>query len=283
MKPRAVLACAVLATACNGGLTDQLASPTTPGTVEELLTESQNLGGLLSFETLVFVALVVGVTFAASRGLDLLLKFLWRIGLDGNRRLARPTGLLRLALVAGALLFLAKVTWKQLPLLTSAFLLAALLGALFSTGYLANVAAGISLMLRKRLQVGDRVVIGEHQGIVRELQLTKLQLRSSSGSTILLPTSLVNSQAIDIDRARNTVPIQLVVDVTRPNRALLANLRTSLLLSPYRAPGSAVVIVADPHDATRYTLGIQVWSARVSQQARAQILASVERALAQAE
>lgn len=84
---------------------------------------------------------------------------------------------------------------------TSSF--AALLGAiglatgLAFQGTLSNFAAGVMLLVFRPFKVGDRIVIGEHRGVVSEIGIFATALDTTDKRRKVLPNSTVNSAAIE--------------------------------------------------------------------------------------
>lgn len=278
MKREGLLPLIPLLSACTG------TSPRTPDAAptrsfDELLLEGQTLGELISLRSLSLVALVAGAAFAANRLTDTALRIVWRLGFDSERRLARPAALFKLLLTGAALLVLARSALHVAPIFASVLALALVVGALFTSGFFADALAGIGLAFRRTPRVGDRVTIADHAGIVREIQLTKLQLRGTDGSTIVVPNRLLNQHTLDIDGARNTVPIQVGVEIQEPSQVCIRALRRSLVLSPYRAPGTPVDVTTDLVNSKLCTFEVQVWSTRATREAKAQLQATVERTL----
>lgn len=257
---------------------------TVPGTAGgvhptgELLLLSERLSELVSLRSLVLTALVIGAAFVINQGAQRLIRVLWRLGFDTERRLAAPAGALSLSLAALVVLFVAHAIYRTAPIFAVVVSLALFGGALLTSGVLADAALGIGLIVRRPLRIGDRVVVGKHVGIVREIHLTRIELRGSDGATIIVPNRLLGQHAVNVERARNTVPVEVGVELTEPNEARIRALRRSLLLSPYRAPGTSVEITSDPIKTGFCNFEVQVWSARATSEARAQLQATLERA-----
>ncbi len=248
-----------------------------PG-VEALLNESEALGSLFGPTHLLFIALVVALAFALNTLIQTLVKLAWRLGFDGERRWARTSGLLRLVVALLATLTLLRGALGVAPVLTGVFLMAALLGALFLSGFVPNVFAGIALTLRRRIRVGDRVKVGDHEGVVREVGIGQLYLRGADGSTVLVPNRLLNELPVVVGRARNSVPVRVRLELEeRPDQKMLERLRQVAALSPYRAPESLVDVTRGAENERIVTVEIQVWAARAQRDARGQLEATLRR------
>jgi small-conductance mechanosensitive channel len=268
-----------LASGCGPREAPDPGSSNPPRSLDELLLDGQILGDLISVRSLVVIAIVIGAAYAIAKVFDTAVHLIWRLGFDTDRRLAGPASLVRLILAGLAVLVLARSALHAAPLLASAMALALVIGALFTSGFFADALTGLGLAFRSTLRVGDRVTIGKHQGIVREIKLTKLKLRGPDGSTILIPNRLFNHHPVDIERARNTVPVTVAVELIEPSQACIRALRRSLVISPYRAPGTPVDVTSDLVNSKVCSFEVQVWSARALREAKAQLQATLERAL----
>lgn len=248
-----------------------------PG-LEGLLHETEALGALFGPTHILFVAVVIAVAFALNTLIQTLVKLAWRLGFDNERRWARTSALLRLAIALLALLTLLRGALGVAPVLTRVFLLAALLGVLFLSGFVPNAFAGIALTLRRRIRIGDRVKVGEHEGVVREVGIGQLYLRAADGSTVLVPNRLLNQLPVVVERARNSVPVRVRFELEqRPDQAMLERLRQVAALSPYRAPETLVDVTRSADNERLVTVEIQVWAARAQRDARGQLEAALRR------
>lgn len=256
-----------------------IATPITPHAPDQLSLDGRGLSELFSLGSLLVIALVIGAAFLVNKAVKRLIRVSWRLGFDTERRLAAPAGVFSLCLAALVLLFVTHAAYRTAPVFAVVVALALAGGALITSGFLADAMLGIGLIVRRQLRIGDRVIVGEHVGIVREIHLTKLELRSSDGATIIVPNRLLGRYALNIERARNTVPVEVGVELADPSEARIRVLRRSLLLSPYRAPGTAVELTSDPIKTRFCSFEVQVWSPRATRAARAQLQATLERTL----
>ena len=239
----------------------------------------QGLSELFSLRSLLVLGLVVGAAFLVNQAVQRLIRVLWRLGFDTDRRLAAPASMLSLCLASLVVIFVAHASYRTAPMFAVVLSLALLGGALLTSGFLADAVAGIGLIVQRPLRIGDRIIVAEHVGIVRAIHLTKLELRASDGATIIVPNRLLSRHALNIERARNTVPVEVGVELAEPSETRVQALRRSLLLSPYRAPGTSVEVTSDPIKTRFCSFEVQVWSARATGEARGQLQATLERAL----
>jgi len=258
-----LLACNATSTAPRGTSQDSLS---------ELVFESETLGSLLSLDRVLIAGVLVGLALGAGRAFDLVVKIAWRLGFDPNRRLSRVANVTRLLFIGVAAVLILESAWQRAPVFTSGFVLLFLIGTLFTSGYVASALVGIGLTLGRRVRVGDRVTVGEHEGVVRGIGLSRLHLRSDDGSTILVPNRLLNQDPVRIDRARNSVPVRVSLTLPEPiTPETVERVRQVACLSPYRAPGSTVSVARSAEDIHRLEVDIQAWSERARRDAQAQL------------
>lgn len=274
------LVSASVAFGCASGRVPDAAPEGSARALDSLLVEGQALGGLFAPTHLLYTLALLAAALGLNALIQTLVKLAWRLGFDGERRWARTSGLLRLVVLFLAGIFVLRGAFVVAPVLTSGFVLAFALGALFLSGFVPNAFVGIELTLRRRIRVGDRVTVGAHEGVVREVGLSLLHLRSAAGATVLVPNRLLNELPVVVERARNSVPVRVRIKLEqKPDARLLETLRQVAALSPYRGPESLVDISRDPDDEFQITVEIQAWSARAYRDARAQLESALRRAL----
>ncbi len=74
---------------------------------------------------------------------------------------------------------------------------AGLAAGLAFQGTLSNFAAGVMLLVFRPFKVGDRIVMGEHKGVVAEIGIFATALDTTDKRRKVLPNSMVNSAAIE--------------------------------------------------------------------------------------
>jgi small-conductance mechanosensitive channel len=250
--------------------------------LEGLLAEARGLGSLFAPTHLLLLAVAVGGAVGLNALLGALLRLGWRFGLDNQRRWARRSALSRWLLAALAAAATLRSAFAVAPLLTTLATLTLLLGVLLLSGLIPNLFAAARLSLRRQIRVGDRVRVGQQEGVVREIGILQLRLTGMDGATILVPNRLLTDLPVLIDRARHSVPVRARVHLAQaPDAALLTRLRQVAALSPYRAPESLVDVARGPDDDQLVIVEIQVWSGRAQRDAKAQLEAAVRRAAEQ--
>ena len=247
--------------------------------LEALVAEARGLGSLLAPTQLLLLAVALVGAVGLNALLGALLRLGWRFGFDTQRRWARRFALARWWLAALAAAAMLRSAFAVAPLLTTLSTLTLLLGVLLLSGLIPNLFAGAGLTLRRQIRVGDRVRVGQHEGVVREIGILQLRLTGIDGATILVPNRLLTDSPVLIERARHSVPVRARVHLDQaPDASLLTKLRQVAALSPYRAPESVVDIAREPDDDHQVIVEIQVWAGRAQRDAKAQLEAAVRRA-----
>ena len=247
--------------------------------VERLLLELEALRGTSSGVRLLYVPLVVGLGWLISRGTRWAIRLCWRFGLDRRRRLAVVhTAVSLLASVLVVYLVLRRL-FVAAPLVTMSACGVILVAVFFGlSDQVQNLAAGLGLTWRNRVREGDQVAVGNFQGIVREVGITTVSLRTADNSTVHVPNRLLNREAVVVDRARHAVPVQ--VTLCHPDLMHEANIRTArriALMSPYRNPDSSVRVSVDADEST-LRVELQTWATRDSAAAEHHLRRALERA-----
>jgi len=145
-----------------------------------------------------------------------------------------------------------------------------------------NVLAGIFILLEKPFRIGDRVAIGDQEGVVRTINLRTTELRTADGRMAVLPNLtafngvILNSTAFDQRRYSLTLPLEPHADVAGAMRlahdALAATGGVSGEPAPTVRPdvdaaGGRVIVASywldlqagDP-DAVRTDLLLRLWA-----------------------
>jgi small-conductance mechanosensitive channel len=169
-------------------------------------------------------------------------------GVRTRFRLVRRV-LTALVVLISAIAGLEATPWGQgfsRTLLASGAVVAVITGFALRTP-LANLAAGVQLALTQPFRLGDRVTVGELDGVVEEIKLSYTVLRRDDGRRVFLPneqliaSSIVNATIEDPTRAE-------IVTVPVAHDADLAAIRRSLEEVAQGVPGR----VADPAPTVRF-------------------------------
>lgn len=220
-----------------------------------------NLTALLP--RLLAVAIVLGLSlFFAGRlqRLVLAISERSRLPLAADRLLAQLARIV--VLVAGAL-----VALDILGLSNAALSFVASLGVVgLIVGFALQditkqFAAGAMLLLAQPFQVGDRVRIGQHEGVITQVQLRATSLQTDVGDEVLIPNADVYSSAIvnfnRYDRRRRTV--QLRLPAASPDDGARAALLAAAAATPGVAAEPAPVVVATGLDGDSALLELRYW------------------------
>lgn len=236
----------------------------------------------LTFPRSLFFPAMLLLAWAASRAIGRGTRFVLRLGLK-RRRLISTTGAM-LSLLAWFWAFAAILSrlLRTAPTLTLGVLtLAAVASVLVLRRQLESLAAGVSLAVRSRLREGDRIALGEFQGVVRRVGFTRVELHQADGSRLYLPNRLISTQAVTIGPARYSVPLQISLDRDRPWSAEeIHRARMLASLSPYRDPSGRVVVETSGTREHHLTVQLQIWSPRLAAAAEQHLRRQLDRHVA---
>ena len=193
--------------------------------------ESDLVGSLqsLTLEDWVAAAIVLVVSFIASR---IIRQVIVRAG---TRRDARPNGIEILARFAAYAVFIGGVLFAISALGINLGPVLGLVGifglaiALAVQDIFSNFIAGIILLLRRPFRVGDEVGVGDHEGVVEDINLRVTIVRGPDGVAVLVPNADVLANAIinytqrPVRRTTIGVGVAYGVDLVEARRALEAS------------------------------------------------------------
>lgn len=238
---------------------ETLAGPPTDLSAE-LLAELWGLGSVLTPGLLLLVVVVITVLLAAHRGITVAVQLAWRLGWDGNRRLARVRSWAQLAVLAAGALVIGRELFRAAPLLSSvALVIAGLVTALALPGGLQDFTAGVSLASRNRFLEGDQIEVAGFSGTVRHIELLRCMLRLPDGRTLWLPNREIARSAVLVGREQQALPVSVPLPACAADPELRERLRRVACLSPYRRAGSRPSV---SEDGGRFVLTFQTWCTR---------------------
>ncbi len=88
-------------------------------------------------------------------------------------------------------------------------------GIAFQT-VLGNMFAGIVILARDVLRVGDQIAVQETAGTVTEITLTSTVVRTFDGRKVLIPNSVIHSEIVTVqtgyEHVRSTIPLDIADD-----------------------------------------------------------------------
>jgi len=154
------------------------------------------------------------------------------------------TSMAKLAVVIGAILFLAEILSIPYQGVIAGLGIGGLAVALAARSTLENLIGGITLYADKPVEVGDFCCFGDHMGVVEGIGLRSVKIRSLDHSIITVPNAeFVNLNIENLTR-RDQMLLQNTINLryeTKPDqlRWLLAEVRKLLLQHPMVAPEPA--------------------------------------------
>jgi len=250
------------------------------GIAAQLAGEADAMMHLLGFGQIMVAVLLLLLGWAAIRLIQGGVVVAWRVGLDSQRRLAPVRSAANVLIVGAVGYLLLRRFLVAAPVITLvALALATSASLLVLAQPIQNVWAGFLLSFRQKLREGDRVTIGSHVGIVRDVGLTQLQLRCADGAAIFVPNRAVLHEAVRVERAKNTVPVAVRLPSHRadPGPEIVRAARRSALLSPFRAAGTLVEVEILEEGEVQVVM--QIWSERGVREAKAHLEARLRAVL----
>lgn len=246
---------------------------------DRVIAEIEALREALTPTELALAALAVVGAVLFARAFSALARVAWQLGFDAERTLAAWAGGVRVASFVALALLAASALFSAAPLVTTVGLtLTVPCLVLVLAPTLQSVVVGLELALRRRLREGDRVLFGGASGIVQRIGLTHVHLRSPEGNTRHIPARLFARQVLEVERARNAVPVTVRVPLSRPpTPQLVESARRVAALCPYRVPGSALAVPPWTRRAAELAVEIHVWSEDAVSDARTQLDAQLRR------
>ncbi|TVS10306.1 MAG: mechanosensitive ion channel family protein [Wenzhouxiangella sp.] len=154
------------------------------------------------------------------------------------------TALAKLAVIIGAILFLAEILSLPYQGVVAGLGIGGLAVALAARSTLENLIGGLTLFADKPVEVGDFCQLGEHLGVIEGIGLRSVKVRSLDRTIITIPNAeFVNLNIENLTRRdrillRNTISLRYE---TTPDqlRWILAEIRQLLLQHPMVAPEPA--------------------------------------------
>lgn len=232
----------------------------------EVVAEVEALQRLLSFPRVLFFPTVAFSAWLLSRIQQQVARLVLAVAARPRRRqLATLSALITIGLWIWAFSLMLGRLLRAAPTLTlAAGALAAIVLLVGLSKQVENIAAGIGLAVRSRIDEGDQVTIGSHTGMVRRVGSMRVQLRTSDGDLVYIPNREFVAESVAIGRTRNTYP--LVVKQVRDTPWSAEDIdraRLCAVLSPYRDPESRVSVTTEGERSNVLSVEIQVWLPRL--------------------
>jgi small-conductance mechanosensitive channel len=248
--------------ACGSPPSDRVVDPAAPPTElgAELLAELWHLGSVLTPRLVLLLLATLAVLVAVRRGITVAVQVAWRLGWDGERRLARVRSFVELGLLLAGAFVLARALFGVIPLLSSLVLVVGgLVAALALPGGLQDFTAGVSLASRNRFLEGDQIEVAGFSGTVRHIGLLRSMLRLPDGRSLWLPNREIVRSAVQVGREQQALPVSVQLPACASDPERRERLRQVACLSPYRRAGSRPVV---SEDGDRFVLTFQTWCTR---------------------
>ncbi len=241
------------------------AQPTAEGLSAELVREIDALTSLLTSPEILTIPIILLAAWIGTRAVSIATRVALRLGLQRERLVTAVSVLLTVVLWTWALVSVLGRLLAVAPALTLIGMgLASVVLLIGLSKHVENLAAGMSLVLRSRIKEGDQVSIGEHQGLVRRVGWTRVELRSPDGQTLFVPNRQVVVDAVSVGRVRHSFPLQVRLVRTGPWSAdHIEKARWTATLSPYRDVNSRVTVVTEGREGNIMVVEIQVWASRL--------------------
>lgn len=78
-----------------------------------------------------------------------------------------------------------------------------------------NLVAGLMITMERPIRIGDRIEVGVHSGIIKEIGVRSIQIYTPNGSYVMIPNNDLLSQHVvnwTLNNAHSRIEIQLIVD-----------------------------------------------------------------------
>ena len=195
-----------------------------------------------------------------------------RSGQRALSALARVT--VRLIAVAAALAAVLGALLEAAPLFTAGALGLGLAGVAFSVGVrLQGWIGAWSMLLLGRIRLGDHLELGGVRGVVEQLGLLRLNLRTEAGGRVLLPTRLLTEASLEVSTPEQSFPVDLLLRGAPLDAAALDRARALAGLCPYRVWSSEVQVVVE--DDRQLRIRLLAWSAAAAERAETYLRAAL--------
>ncbi|NII83224.1 mechanosensitive ion channel [Pedobacter riviphilus] len=76
--------------------------------------------------------------------------------------------------------------------------------AVLSKDYITSMANGLIIMFSDRLSLGDKIIIGEFSGKIRDITLINIIIENQEGDVIVIPNSVVSSSIV-LNRSKKDI------------------------------------------------------------------------------
>lgn len=78
-----------------------------------------------------------------------------------------------------------------------------------------NLVAGLMITMERPIRIGDRIEVGSHTGIIKEIGVRSIQIYTPNGSSVMIPNNDLLSQHVvnwTLNDTHSRIELQLIVD-----------------------------------------------------------------------
>lgn len=137
---------------------------------------------------------------------------------------------------------------------------------------------GVSLILRRRISEGDRIIAGDIEGTVEQVGMIRLVLRRSDGARVYLTVRALGGDSVTVSSPRREHPVEVILRRPAPFSVDdQRRVRAGAALCPYRSSVSTVEVTWLKDDERALSVRFQAWSADAARAAEAYLRRSAER------
>ena len=148
---------------------------------------------------------------------------------------------------------------NPIEFVTSLTIVAMAIAVLFRD-YITNMLSGLFVMFSEQLSVGDRVIVGEHQGRIKDITLANILLQNEEDDIVMVPNNLVfTSSIVNLSAHRSNLftvkfelPLYVATDVSNLEKEIQGVLVNHPNLDPKISPTIQVVEIGK--DYVRYKI-----------------------------
>ena len=140
------------------------------------------------------------------------------------------------ALAVGAGLTVAFPSVRPVDVLGGLGIVSVAIGIAFQN-VLANLFAGVLILVREPFRAGDQIAVGDVRGTVEEVNLRETVVRTFDGRRVLVPNSTVHGEVLTVQTGYTHIRTTVVIGVDYSTD--LAQARSVVLDATRRVPGVA--------------------------------------------
>lgn len=126
---------------------------------------------------------------------------------------------------------------------------------------LKNFFAGIYVLIERPFRIGDTVTVGEHTGVVQEISLRTMQLRTPDGREVVIPNSvLMTGPVVNLTRyPARSARLTVKVPAAEATAATAQRIAEALGAAPTLASDQPPLVLLRGVEGGRATYDVTVW------------------------